>query len=277
MPHHSHQASEEPKLSFMSANFLGREKGYLNVTGFGEGSTSVAEAFAPAATYGERIDRLFEEVAAMGYKGIDLWTAHCNPNWAGKQHVKGVLAAAQKHGVEIVSIAGGMGPDLAKFEDLCRLACDIGCPLLGMGGSFIEGHAAEVESILSRYNLHLGFENHPEETPEILLERIGHGCHPHIGTTLDTGWWGTHGVPLDEALAKLKEQIRLVHFKNIAAPGGHIAARWDQGCLDLKSFLSQLRRSGYSGWISMEYEPLDHDPSEDCRLFRQQVEEWWKE
>ncbi|HWL51511.1 MAG TPA: hypothetical protein VNQ90_03700 [Chthoniobacteraceae bacterium] len=68
----------------MSANFLGREKGYRNVTGFGEGNTSLAEAFSPAATYAGRIDRLFAEVADMGFRAIDLWTAHCHPKFPPK-------------------------------------------------------------------------------------------------------------------------------------------------------------------------------------------------
>lgn len=260
----------------MSANFLGREKGYKNVQGFGEGGTSLLEAYSPAATYAERIDRLFEEIAAMGYRGIDLWTAHCSPDWATKQHYDGLLAASSKHGVELVSIAGGLGPELEQLDQVCRMARDIGCPVLGLGCGALPGNIAEVAAILNRYNVQLGVENHPDEkTPAVMLEKIGCGRYENIGVTCDTGWWGTHRYPVIEAIDALKEHLLLVHLKNIKKAGEHEAARWDNGCLDLKSIVRHLKRISYSGWISIEYEPMEHDPTEECREFLSLAKDWW--
>lgn len=261
----------------MSANFLGREKNYRDVKGFGEGNGSVAEAFSPAATYAERIGRLFEEVAAMGYRGIDLWTAHCHPNWATPQHLDGLLAASARHGVEIVSLAGGLGDDLKEVEKTVRMARDIGCSLLGMGCRALPEKREELESLLAKHGVRLAFENHPNEpTPEVVLEKIG-GGRPHIGCAFDTGWWGTHGFPVLEALDRLKEHLLLVHLKNVRAPGAHEAARWDEGCIDLRSVVWRLREIGYTGWISLEYEPLDCNPTEDCREFLNVARQWWNQ
>ncbi len=271
----SASSSPPAKFSFMSANFLGREKNYREVTGFGEGNRSVAEAFAPVATYAERIGRLFEEVAAMGFRGIDLWTAHCNPAWATPRHIEGLLAASQKHGVELVSIAGGLGDNLDDLERLCQLARDLRCPLLGMGCRAFPEKRAGAEALLEKYGVQFGFENHPNEpTPDAVLEKIGGGS-PNIGVTFDTGWWGTHGFPVVEALDQLKDYLLLVHLKNVKAPGAHDAARWDEGCVDLRSVVRRLREIGYSGWISLEYEPLDRDPTEDCREFLHVARQWW--
>lgn len=260
----------------MSANFLGREKGYKNVTGFGEGNTSIAEHFSPASTYSERIDRLFEEVAAMGYRGIDLWMAHCNPQWATSQHLDGLLKASAKHHVELASLAGGLRDDLEHIEKSVRMAYDLRCPMLGLGCAALPHRIAEVEKILAANHVKLAFENHPgEPTPEIVLEKIAYGSHPHIGVTFDTGWWGTHNYPVLDALEKLKEHVLLVHLKNVKEAGTHIAARWDEGILDLASVVRKLREVGYEGWISLEYEPEDHDPTEECREFLQCAEQWW--
>lgn len=49
-----------PKISIMTANFLGRERDYKDVRGFGE------------STYAEINNRLYKEIAVMGFKGIDL-------------------------------------------------------------------------------------------------------------------------------------------------------------------------------------------------------------
>ena len=268
-------SSPPARFSFMSANFLGRENGYCGVAGFGEAGESVAADFAPADTYAERIDRLFCEVAAMGFRGIDLWTPHCDPAWATPRHVDGLLAASVRHGVQIVSIAGWMPDDLTRLDAIGRLAHDIGCPLLGMGCAALPHRASEVEAVLASQGIRLGFENHPEElTPEHVLEKIGRGRHPHLGATIDTGWWGTHAFPVLDAVDALRDHLLHVHLKNVAAPGAHDAARWDEGCLDLPAVVRRLRETGYTGWISLEYEPFTGDPTEDCRRFLRAALGW---
>lgn len=235
-----------------------------------------AEAFSPAATYGERMDALFAEIAAMGYRGVDLWTAHCDPEWATPQHIDGLLAASDRHKVELVSLAGGMGGSLERFEALCRLSRDIGCPVLGIGGNLIPDQIEEVSGILERYGVKLGFENHPNEpTPAVVLEKIGNGRFPRIGSTLDTGWFGTHDYPVVKAIDELKDYLFLVHLKNVEKPCAHVAATWEDGCLDMEPIVRRLREVGYAGWMSVEFEPEEGDPTEACRRFRELAEKWW--
>lgn len=213
----------------------------------------------------------------MGYRGIDLWTGHCSPDWATPQHFDGLLKASAKHGVELVSIAGGLGDDLEQIEKTCRMARDIQCPILGLRCDALPHRMAEVEDILARNGVKLAFENHPREpTPEVVLDKIGHGRCPHIGSAFDTGWWGTHDYPVLDALEKLKAHLLLVHLKSVKAPGAHVAARWDEGCVDLESVTRRLKEIGYDGWISLEYEPLDRDPTEDCREFLKVATQWWR-
>ncbi len=260
----------------MSANFLGREKGYREVIGFGEGSTSIAEAFSPASTYADRIGRLFEEVAAMGYKGIDLWLAHCHPRWVSKQHVDGLLSAASRYDIEIASLAGGGSGDFQFIGQVCRLAHDIGCPTLGMGCAFLPDQIGELQELLESFDLQMGFENHPDEqTPEMLLTKVAHGTYSRVGCTFDTGWWATNNYPALQALDLLKDCVFHVHLKNIEAPGDHIAAPWDTGCVDLESVVRRLREIDYAGWMSYEYEPLDRDPTDNSREFLKKAAAWW--
>ncbi len=66
-----------------------------------------------------------------------------------------------------------------------------------------------------------------------------------------------------------------MHLKNVTAPGSHDAATWNEGFLDLASVLRHLKEMQYEGWISLEYEPFDRNPTEDCRQFLQwAISEW---
>ncbi len=264
-----------PIVSFMSANYLGREKRYATPSNFGEGSRSIAEAFAPLETYPQRIESLFAEIAALGFGGVDLWTAHCNPLWATEAHYAAVREAAQKTGLIITSIAGGMGPDVQAFEGVCRLARGVGTDLLGVGGKLLDDSFEEVCTLLEKYEVRLGFENHPNEpTPAVLLQRIRHGAHPRIGVTLDTGWFATHDYPIDAAIDEVRPHLFLVHLKNIVAVGGHEAAPWDAGCLEFRPIVEKLLEIGYTAPVSIEYEPPSHDPGPQCAACREAVEAW---
>lgn len=266
----------ELKLSFMSANFVARENNYAPINGFGEGSKAISEALAPAATYAERIDAICAEIAAMGFSAVDLWTAHCSPEWATPQHFKGLIAALERHHLKVTSIAGGMGSSIEALGKNCKLARDLDCRQLGVGGKLLPDQIDEVARTLDEWEVELAFENHPgEPTPDVVLERIGHGRFHNIGCAFDSGWWGTHGYPLMDAYDKLRPHIRLVHLKNVEGPGAHISAKWDEGCLDLKPFVQALKRDGYSGIISLEYEPFSGDPKPAIAAAIPLVQQWW--
>ncbi len=265
-------------ISFMSANYLGREKGYRDVAGFSEAHLSIADAFSPVESYGEKILAMFQDISRLGFHGVDLWTAHCSPAWATGVHYEAVRHASKVTGVKVTSVAGTLGGNLATLEELCILARGVGTDLLGCGGQLLQTHFGEAAALLERYDLRLGFENHPaEKTPLDVLEQIRHGGHPRIGATLDTGWFCTHGYPVEAAIEALREHLLLVHLKNVEAPGGHTAQAWDKGYLDFGPIVRKLREVGFEGPISIEYEPTDHDPGESCSACRKQVEAWLEE
>lgn len=278
-----------PKLSFMSANSFGREAGYRGVRTLRDARESIMATFAPSETFPKHIDKFFAEIAEMGFEGVDLWSAHCDPEWMTHDHVTAFREASAKHRLQITSIAGSLPDDLEVIAKLCGVARDIGAPMLGLGCRALPGKITEVEKILSDHGVKLAFENHPNEpTPEVVLEKIGHGKYAHIGATCDTGWWASHGVPVEEAIDKLKDHLFLVHLKNIQPvppgasvkkkdPGIHEAATFEEGCLDMRSVVRKFKEVGYRGWMSVEYEPPELDPSPSCRNAISLIHQWWAE
>src|SRR5262249_50311724 len=125
-----------------------------------------------------------------------------------------------------------------------------------------------------------GIENHPEErTPADVLARIASaadaGYAGVFGTTVDTGWWGTHGYDAAQAIEELGEHVLHVHLKDVLAVGEpHETCRWGDGVVPLEACVRTLQRLGYEGAIAVEHEPETYDPTEDVRAMRAELEAW---
>jgi sugar phosphate isomerase/epimerase len=44
--------------------------------------------------------------------------------------------------------------------------------------------------------------------------------------------------------------------------------------VDVEACVRALERTGYTGALVVEHEPEDHDPGEECRRMREQLEAW---
>jgi len=95
-------------ISFMTANYVAREVGYA-MHGWGHGDRATNEAFAPLETYGEKLDELLGEIAALGFRAVDVWGAHLSPDWATDRHVELAVETLGRHGLEVTSYATWVG------------------------------------------------------------------------------------------------------------------------------------------------------------------------
>jgi L-ribulose-5-phosphate 3-epimerase len=92
---------------------------------------------------------------------------------------------------------------------------------------------------------------------------------------VDTGWWATQGYDPVRAIAELDGHIAHVHLKDVLHAGEpHDTCRWGNGIVDVEACVRALERIGYSGALTVEHEPEDHDPSDEIRSMREQLEEW---
>lgn len=176
--------------------------------------------------------------------------------------------------MRITSLAGWFGASRVEFEAFCTLAHDLTVPVLaGNTDILITDRKAMIE-MLELYDLRLGVENHPEKTPEELLEKIGSGDDGRIGAAVDTGWFGTHGYDASAALDKLQNHLIAVHLKDIRQVGGHDTCRYGQGCVPIASCVKVLKKTGYAGTITIEHEPESFDPAEDVAASFTMLKQW---
>lgn len=252
----------------MTANYVAEHTGWA-MRDWADGDRATNERFAPLETYAARFDELLGRIRGLGFDAVDVWEAHLDHAWATDEHVEIARETLERHGLRVGTYAAWI--DEASAARACELAVGIGTRVIGGG---LSGDAAAVVGTLRERGVRLGVENHPERTPAELLARIEHGDGA-LGVTVDTGWWGTHGYDAALALEELAGHVLHVHLKDVLAVGEpHESCRWGEGVVPIRECVRALRRTGYEGAIAVEHEPSDHDPSEQCRAMRTELEAW---
>jgi L-ribulose-5-phosphate 3-epimerase len=256
------------KIAFCTANYVAWETGW-EMNGWGHGDRMTNEAFAPIATYAERLDQMLARVRALGFDTVDLWGAHLNPEWATDAHVEIARDTLARHGLAVSTYAVWTRPEVV--DRTCELARAIGASLIGAGFS---GEPEDLAPSLERHGVRLAIENHPERTPAEVLAKIERGGES-FGATVDTGWWATQGCDAPQAIEMLGGRVWHVHLKDVLASGEpHETCRWGEGIVPIRECVRTLERIGYRGVVAVEHEPETFDPSEDIRAMRVELESW---
>ena len=258
-------------LSFMGANYVGRELGYGAADEWGPYDVATNAAFEPLESYGERIDEVFASISAAGFGALDLWLAHLNWRWATPEHVRIARDSLHRHGLRVVSLAGNLGATAAELESACRLANALDVDLLGGMGDVLRNDLPGAVSVLRETGVRVGYENHPEKSPQEVLELIG-DADDVLGAAVDTGWWATQGYDPVQALRDLGGRLFHVHLKDVEEPGTHISCMHGTGCARIDACVDELVASGYQGALTVEHEPFDRDPTEEVIRMRELIE-----
>jgi len=116
-----------------------------------------------------------------------------------------------------------------------------------------------IDRLCQEYRISVAIHNHPKPSrywnPDTVLEVVK-GRSPYIGACADTGHWMRSGVNPLEALGKLEGRVVSFHLKDLnefGVPSAHDVP-WGTGKADIESIFGLLRRQGFSGVFSVEYE-----------------------
>jgi L-ribulose-5-phosphate 3-epimerase len=249
-------------ISFMGANYVAKELGYGAAEEWGPFDVATNAAFEPLETFPARFDTLLTSITGIGYDTIDLWFAHLNWRWATPEHVAIAREALARHGVRVVAFAGGIGSTVADVETACRLAHDLDVDLIAGLGGIVHTDRDAAAAVLDAHGMRFGLENHPERTPAEVLAAIGEAGS--LGAAVDTGWWATQGYDPVDAIRELSDRLFHVHLKDVEEPGTHVSCMHGEGCARIADCVDALLELGYSGAVSIEHEPFDRDPTDEC-------------
>lgn len=171
---------------------------------------------------------------------------------------KEVKAKLDQSGVKLVNY-GVVG--LPNDEKECRKVFDFA---KAMGIETIVSEPDKkafdlLDKLTEEYKINVAIHNHPKPSgywsPDTVLEAVK-GHSKRIGACADTGHWMRSGINPLEALKKLEGRIISFHFKDLNEFGKNEAydVTWGTGKGDVPALLKEIKRQGFKGVFSIEYE-----------------------
>ncbi len=112
-----------------------------------------------------------------------------------------------------------------------------------------------VDRLAGEYGVKVAIHNHKQEAglPENILKELN--GYKNIGSGADTGHWAVAGIAPLEGVKKLAGKFNSMHLvdeKNIGK--GSYVVPYGQGACQIDKILDELKKQGYTGPLSVEYE-----------------------
>jgi sugar phosphate isomerase/epimerase len=187
--------------------------------------------------------------------GGDLGDAKLDPANAAGQ-VPAILAHCGKHGISPVNFGV---VDVPNDESKARVIFEF-AKALGLYGITTEalGSLDVLEKLAREYDLKVCFHNHPKPTalwnPDTISKAI-EKRDERIGFCADLGHWATSGLDPLDVIRGIAPRVRAFHFKDREKIGGWSHDRpFGTGVIDLPAILAEVRKHGFAGNVSIEYE-----------------------
>lgn len=220
------------------------------------------------------------EIAAAGYEGVELFDGNL-AEFADDLTV--LRAALDELGLSLSGVYCGanfvfseiLGEELWRIRRACGWAAELGAEHLVVGGGAQRAQPAvddyerlaaaldQVAEIAESSGLTASFHPHLTtivETPEQIARVLGGS---RINFCPDTGHLQAAGGNPVELVRSYADRIVTVHIKDLDESGGFVPL--GQGVLDVGGVLSALESSGFDGWMTVETDGWDGDPTGGAR------------
>ena len=252
-------ATPAKHVAFNTANLVARVSGYRYELSHWMDQHNKTIAATDEAAW----RAICKEIAAAGFKAVEVWEAHAAPESldAGKARLwKQIL---DDHGLTPVAYAGGL-----RLETL-RICQWLGIP--HVDGGLRDNTPEKATALCREQGVRFNIENHPEKGAGEILAKIG-GGNEWLGVCIDMGWLGTQGVSGPAVIKACAPFVRHTHVKDVKAAGKHETCFLGEGTADVAGCIAALREVKYAGWYSWEDEPEDRDPFDSAVRNREWIE-----
>ncbi len=264
-------------ISFNGANLVAQQLDWSMTEGWGQGDAAANAYYSPIETFAERFAAFITLVKDAGFDSVDVWTGQLNWAWATEAHLEAARVVLKDSGVTVASYAGAFGATPAELRSACATAAALGTSILGGNCELLFTDRSAALAILRDTGLRLAIENHPESSPQQILDKIGTDGGDLLGTAVDTGWWGTQGADAAQALRALGSHVIHVHLKDVRAAGAHETCALGDGVVPVEDCVRAIAEINYTGPISIEHEPEHYNPMPEAILSKQRFVDWASE
>lgn len=197
------------------------------------------------------------------YPGQKLSPDQPNVKWdhkASDEVIAQVKAQLAKHGVRAVNYGVVGAEDAAEWRQIFEFAKKLG--LYAVTTERVN-QLDIIEPLVKEFDIRVAIHNHPRQPnnadykvwdPAYVLSVVK-DRDARIGACADVGHWATSGIiPLD-GIKLLKGRIVSAHLKERTAIGKSTEdVPFGAGISNFKGILDELKRQGFAGNLSIEYE-----------------------
>jgi sugar phosphate isomerase/epimerase len=246
-------------VAFNTANLVARVSGYR----FSLSNWMDQHKKTIAATDEAAWRAVCKEIAAAGFRTVEVWEAHAAPEALDEAKARLWKRILDDNGLTPIAYAGGLRPETLRI-----------CQWLGIphaDGGLRENTPEKATALCREHGVRFNIENHPEKSAQEILAKIG-GGNEWLGVCIDTGWLGTQGAPGPATIKACAPLVRHTHIKDVKAAGKHETCLLGEGSADVAGCMAALREVKYAGWYSWEDEPEDRNPMESAVRNREWIE-----
>jgi sugar phosphate isomerase/epimerase len=258
------------KLSCVTASYVADLIGYPGEIDWGLASETIERA--PVM---ETLNGILDRLAPARLDGLEIWFPHVSPS-----NLTPALASQVRHGLAARGMvcnacAGGMAdPKTEPYacDEAFQVAQLLKAPLIA--GHLPPAAVARLCRVAASYGVRLAFENSSEKSEAKILAAIQDGDE-WVGANLDTGNLAAQGGDPVRAVRALGKRITHVHLKDVPTVGSHECVAFGAGIVDVKGVFRELKACGYNGWLSIEVETGDRDPTEEILSSAETIRRLW--
>jgi len=246
------------KISCVTASYVADLLGYPGQVDWGRASDLIAQA--PLL---DTIDGMLQRLEPARLDGIEFWFPHIFPGKLTPVLAGEILERLSARTMVCNACAGGVpNPEsdpygAAAVFQTTRL---MEAPLIA--GHFDPRAIVALGRSCAKYGVYAAFENGGEKDVAEIEAAIA-GGNQWIGANIDTGNLAAQGGDPVKAIRILGKRILHVHLKDVSAEGAHDCVEIGKGIVDLNGVMRELKACGYDGWLSIEIETVDHDPTDE--------------
>lgn len=174
-----------------------------------------------------------------------------------EEQITKLLDKAKECGISIVNFGvAGVPGDEAGARAFFEWARKIGIETIAIEPG--EDQMPLLDKMAEGFEIGIGIHNHPQPShywnPETVLAAVK-GTSNRVGACADTGHWVRSDLDAIDCLNQLEGRVISLHFKDMNALTGDLHdVPWGTGASDVAGQLAELKRQGFEGVFSIEYE-----------------------